>query len=261
MRILILGGTGEGFSLAERLHPVPGIDVISSMAGRTDAPKTPLGRVRRGGFGGPDGLSAYLKAERIAAMIDATHPFASGISKNAASAAAKTGTPVVHIRRPGWKKTAEDRWDEVATVRDAAAAIPAGTGLTFLTTGKMQLHRFAKRHDVPFLARTVGPISTRDKARGLPPQLSFVYDRGPFDLEAERRLLIDHDVKLMVTKNSGGDAAYAKLIAARELGIPVIMVRRPDAPDGICVADADEAMVWLTGLPNVGERLLEGSPV
>jgi len=254
-RILVLGGTGEGFRLAERLAVIPGTDVISSLAGRTPAPKVPVGAVRRGGFGGPDGLTVYLTTERIAAVIDATHPFASRMSRNAALACAAADIPIVHVWRPGWSRAAGDDWREVETITDAAAAIPGDAGLTFLTTGKTQLWAFAGHDDVPFLARVVSPIPSRDRERGLPAQLSFIYDRGPFDLDAERLLLTERGVKLIVTKNSGGDAAYAKLIAARELAIPVIMVRRPDAPDGTCVADADAALAWLTALP--GMNILE----
>lgn len=247
-RILVLGGTGEGFHLAERLAATSGFDVISSLAGRTPAPKVPVGEVRRGGFGGPDGLARYLRRERISAVIDATHPFASRMSLNAASACAAGAVPVVHIWRPGWVRQDGDDWREVDTVAEAAAAIPDKAGLTFLTTGKTRLHAFSKRHDVDFLARVVSPLSSRDKARGLPSRLTFIYDRGPFALDAERRLLEERKVALIVTKNSGGDGACAKLVAAREMDVPVIMVRRPDQPDGTCVVDGEAALCWLTDL-------------
>lgn len=244
-RILILGGTGEGFCLATRLHAAAGIDVVTSMAGRTPAPKVPCGGLRRGGFGGPKGLADYLGRERISAVIDATHPFASRMSQNAALAGNATGIPMIHIWRDGWVRQAEDDWCEVDTIEAAAEALPAHAGTTFLTTGKTQLHCFSARDDVAFLARTVAPVSAVGNIGSLPVNLSFVFDKGPFDLESERKLLAEYDVRWIVSKNSGGDAAYAKILAARERCIPVIMVKRPDAPQGLCVANADAALNWL----------------
>ena len=244
-RILILGGTGEGFRLAEYLHAHPDVDVITSMAGRTPAPKTPAGALRRGGFGGVDGLVSYLRAEGISAMIDATHPFASRMSRNAALAGRAAGIACVHIHRPGWSRAPGDDWHEVACLEDAADALPAGAGATFLTVGKTQLHHFSRRDDVAFLARIVAPLGHDEDVGALPAKLTFVYDKGPFDLESERQLLMRHKIAWIVSKNSGGAAAQGKLVAARELGIPVIMVRRPDAPDGVCVGDGDAAIQWL----------------
>lgn len=243
-RILILGGTGEGFALAETLAGRRGVEVITSMAGMTPAPKTPLGSLRRGGFGGVDGLRAFLGLERIAAVIDATHPFASQMSQNAATACARARVPVVHIWRAGWSPVAGDDWREVASIAEAADALPRRAGPTFLTAGKTQLAPFAHRDDISFVARTVAPLSTAERI-GLPASLTFVHDRGPFDLASERRLLDVHDIAWIVTKNSGGPAAYPKLIAARTRGIPVVMVRRPDAPPGLCVDDAAAALAWL----------------
>ena len=244
-RILILGGTGEGFRIAERLSCDAGIDVVSSMAGRTPAPKVPAGALRRGGFGGPEGLAAYLKTERITAVIDATHPFAAQMSRNAAVAGKSTGVPTVHVWREGWRRQTNDDWREVATMAEAVAVLPKNAGVTFLTTGKTQLHHFAPRRDVAFLARVVAPLRENENIGMLPHDLKWIYSKGPFDVEGERNLLKDHDVQWIVSKNSGGEAAYAKLIVAREAGIPVIMVQRPDAPDGRCVADAVRALEWL----------------
>ena len=244
-RILILGGTGDGFLMAERLSSVSGVDVLTSMAGVTPTPKTPVGRLRRGGFGGPDGLARFLQAESIAAVVDATHPFASQMSQNAALAGSRTGVPTVHIWRDGWSQQPDDCWHEVTGMNEAVAALPKNAGMTFLTVGKTQLHHFRFRNDVSFLARTVSPLAEAETRDGLPPHLTFVHDRGPFDLADERRLLKEHDVQWMVSKNSGGTAAYAKLQAARDLSIPVIMVKRPRAPDGNCVPDVNAALKWI----------------
>ena len=256
VRILILGGTGEGFRLAERLGAWPDTEVISSMAGLTPAPKIPVGQVRRGGFGGVAGLVEFLKAEGICAVIDATHPFASGISQNAALACAEVAVPVIHIMRPSWVRQDGDLWTEVDTIVEAADAVPRNAGLTFLTTGKTQLSAFAHRDDVAFLARVVAPISEGDMSRDVPSRLSYIYDRGPFDIEGETRLLQDRGVELIVTKNSGGDAAYAKLVAAREIGLPVIMVKRPNPPSGNCVNTVDGVLDWLKRRPEIGASLV-----
>lgn len=244
-RILILGGTGEGFSLAAHLDAVNDIDVVTSMAGRTPAPKVPRGAVRRGGFGGPEGLASYLKAERIAAVIDATHPFASRMSRNAAWAGETAGIPVVHVWRTGWERVKGDDWREVDGIEEAVALLPVGAGMTFLTTGKTQLHHFSGRDDVAFLARIVAPLKPAEDVGALPKRLTFIHDRGPFDMERERRVLLENTIEWIVSKNSGGNAAYPKIVAARELGIPVIMIKRPDGPDGVRVPDAAAALIWI----------------
>ncbi len=148
-RILLLGGTGEGFALADTLVSRGDLDVVTSMAGATEMPRLPKGRLRRGGFGGVDGLVRYLREEKITAMIDATHPFAARMSANADAAAAATGVPLVHVWRQPWVAVAGDRWTEVASIEAAAAAIPAGARV-FLTTGRSELAAFAARDDVSF---------------------------------------------------------------------------------------------------------------
>lgn len=244
-RVLILGGSSEGFALAERLADVPGLHVISSLAGRTSVPKRPVGEMRLGGFGGADGLQAYLTAERIAAVIDATHPFARNMTHNAAEAAAAAAVPIVHFWRPEWHRGARDRWIEVDSMADAAAAIPRGATPTFLTTGRTDLSAFAGRGDVRFLARVIEPIRPESPDEIWPAELEFIYDRGPFRYDEERALLVSRGVQCIVTKNSGGAAARAKLDAARDLGLPVVMVRRPPKPAGTHVAGAQEAVDWL----------------
>lgn len=248
-RILLLGGTGEGFALADTLASRGDLDVVTSMAGATEMPRLPKGQLRRGGFGGVDGLVSYLREEKITAMIDATHPFAARMSANADAAAAATGVPLVHVWRQPW--VAGDRWTEVASIEAAAAAIPAGARV-FLTTGRSELSAFAVRDDVWFLARIVQPVERRADEIW-PPQLTFLYDRGPFDEAREAALLEQHRIDVIVSKNSGGAAAYAKLAAARRLGIPVIIVQRPARPQGRCVDNAAEAVAWLDETLSVQE--------
>jgi len=244
-RILILGGTSEGFAIARILGADARFDTISSLAGRTPAPKQPVGKIRRGGFGGVTGLNDYLTANAISIVIDATHPFAHQISRNATFAARRASIPIVHVWRDGWSRCRGDCWHEVDTIEQAADAIPSSARGIFLTTGKTSLGAFANRHDVHFLARIVAPISTDDGILRLPRNLQLICDRGPFRYDDERELLLAHEVSCIVTKNSGGEAARAKLDAARDLGLPVIMVRRPPPPDGPTVATADGALAWL----------------
>ncbi|WP_250005913.1 cobalt-precorrin-6A reductase [Actinoplanes sp. M2I2] len=218
-RVLILGGTSEARALAGSL---PGFSVISSLAGRTSAPRRPAGDVRVGGFGGAGGLAAYLRDQDIDVLVDATHPFAATISANAAEAAAVTGVPLVVLRRPGWSEQAGDAWHRVPDLAGAAALLPRLGHRVFLTTGRQGIGAFAGV-DAWFLARSVEPP---DPPR--PHRLEVLLDRGPFTLEGERRLLAAHRIDVLVSKDSGGPDA--KLVAARERGLPVIMVNRPPAP-------------------------------
>ena len=246
-RLLILGGSAEGFALADALQPRHDLTVTTSLAGVTEAPRTPLGGIRRGGFGGVMGLVSFLRDDRISAIIDATHPFADGISRNAAIAAAKMKVPIIHLWRPAWEQESGDQWTEVDDLEAASAAIPAGKAAVFLTTGRSELAAFAGRSDCTFIARIIQPVEQRP-AETWPEKLKFVYDKGPFDLELERKLLKKHQVRLIVSKNSGGEAAYPKLAAARELGLPVVMVRRPPKPTGRTVATVEAAIKWLEGV-------------
>ncbi|GAB2620484.1 precorrin-6A reductase [Paractinoplanes abujensis] len=223
--MLILGGTSEARALAAAL---PGLTVISSLAGRTSAPRLPVGEVRIGGFGGVDGLVAYLRTERIDVLVDATHPFAAGISHNAAAAAALTGVPLIVLRRPGWTAQDADVWHRVRDLEEAAALLPRLGRRVFLTTGRQGIAAFADV-DAWFLARSVEPPAPPRPAR-----LEVLLDRGPYTLDGERRLLAAHEIDVLVTKDSGGPDA--KLTAARERGIPVVVVNRPATP-----ATANEA--------------------
>jgi precorrin-6A/cobalt-precorrin-6A reductase len=227
-RLLILGGTGDAVELADRAIELPGLEVITSLAGRTSAPKHLVGNVRIGGFGGEAGLIAYLQTEQIDLIIDATHPFAARISRNAATAATKVGIPRLMLIRPEWVRSPEDNWIEVESVEAAVQAIPASAERIFVTIGRQQLAPFASLTDKWCLMRSIDPPNANSS---LPPG-KLLLDRGPFSLERERQLLIDYRIQAIVSKNSGGDATYAKIIAARELGLPVVMVQRPIIPEG-----------------------------
>jgi precorrin-6A/cobalt-precorrin-6A reductase len=240
-RLLILGGTGDAMQLAQRAIDLPGLEVITTLAGRTNNPKTVAGSVRIGGFGGEAGLVDYLKTENIDLIVDATHPFAAQISWHVAGAATEVGIPWLMLVRPAWTRSAEDNWIEVESIEAAVAAIPASAERIFVTIGRQQLAQFARLTDRWCLMRSIDPP---DPSIPLPPG-KLLLDRGPFSLEGERELLREYRIQAIVSKNSGGDATYAKIIAARELGLPVVMVQRPIVPEGDRVADVSGAIEWL----------------
>jgi precorrin-6A/cobalt-precorrin-6A reductase len=241
IRVLILGGTGDAAKLAARVATIPGIEAITSLAGRTREPSIPLGNSRVGGFGGADGLASYLRQMKIDLLIDATHPFATQISFNAATAATEVGIPRLMLNRPPWEKVSGDRWIEVESVTAAATALETQAQRVFLTVGRQELEAFAHLERIWFLMRMIDP-PTPDT---LIPQGILLCDRGPFVLDQEREILIHHSIDTIVSKNSGGDATYAKIIAARELGMKVVMVNRPATPLGEQVSDVDSAVAWL----------------
>ncbi|MFJ4777226.1 cobalt-precorrin-6A reductase [Streptomyces sp. NPDC088762] len=256
--VLILGGTTEARRLAEALagpaapggSPGPGAGaagprtaprVTTSLAGRVSAPVLPPGETRIGGFGGPAGLAAWIGAHRVTHLVDATHPFAERMSFNAAGAAALSGVPLLALRRPGWTPGPGDDWTFADSLADAATLLPRLGTRAFLTTGRMGLHTFAHLTDTWFLVRSVDP-----PAAPVPPRLEVLLDRGPFTLDDERALLARHRIDVLVTKDSGGSATSPKLTAAREAGIPVLVVRRPAVPQGVAEADSVEAALnWL----------------
>lgn len=232
--MLILGGTAEAAALARALE---GVEVVTSLAGRTRAPAALPGRVRVGGFGGAQGLAAYLEAEGIDALIDATHPFAARISANAAEAVRLRPTPRLMLVRPEWTPQPGDRWTLVPSIAAAAGAVPEGAR-AFLAIGRQELAPFAARADAWFLIRSVEPPDGP-----LPPHHAVVTGRGPFRVEDEAALLTSHRIRVLVAKNSGGDDA--KLVAARRLGLPVVLVERPAPPPGERVGTVDEAVNWV----------------
>jgi precorrin-6A/cobalt-precorrin-6A reductase len=241
MHVLILGGTTEGRRLAERLHAAGTARVTSSLAGRVATPRMPPGEVRVGGFGGAEGLARWLREHEVGAVIDATHPFAGTISFNAALAAAEAHVPLLALRRPGWASADGDDWHPVGSLAEAADRAAALGSRVFLTTGRMGLASFAHIRDAWFLVRSV------DAPEGAcPPRMDVLLDRGPFTLDGERELLRRHRIDVLVTKDSGGAATAPKLTAAREAGVPVVIVRRPPVPDGVPVAAGpEEAAAWL----------------
>ncbi|MBB4893169.1 precorrin-6A/cobalt-precorrin-6A reductase [Streptomyces olivoverticillatus] len=246
--ILILGGTTEARQLAAELAADPALRVTSSLAGRVAEPRLPAGQVRIGGFGGPEGLAKWLREQQVDALIDATHPFAGTISFNAARAAADVHVPLLAVRRPGWVPEPGDAWHDVASLDEAARALPALGERVFLTTGRMGLGAFAHLDALWFLVRSVdapeGPV---------PPRMEVVLDRGPFTLDGERELLRRHRIDVLVTKDSGAAATSAKLAAAREAGVPVVVVRRPPVPEGVSVASGvAEAVRWLRAAGRTG---------
>ncbi|KAM3093062.1 cobalt-precorrin-6A reductase [Phormidesmis sp. 146-35] len=252
-RVLILGGTGDAAELAAIASQLDKVEVISSLAGRTQQPIAPIGSVRVGGFGGEAGLLAYLQEYQVNYLIDATHPFAAQISWNAAAAATRANIPHLMLVRPAWQKKSadlsetsakEDRWLEVDRIEAAVTLLEKQTGRIFLTIGRQQLAPFARLQHLWFLMRSIDPPDPT-----LPlPQGKMLYDRGPFTLEQERKLIIDYNINLIVSKNSGGNATYAKVIAAREMGIPMIMINRPAMPSVTQVSTVNEALNWLKNI-------------
>ncbi len=238
-RVLLLGGTGEARRLAQRLVD-DGVAVVSSLAGRVADPVLPPGEVRVGGFGGAAGLVAWLQEHPVAAVVDATHPFAAAISANAAEAAAITGVPLLRLQRPGWSPQPGDDWRWADSLAGAAEAV-TGFRHVFVTTGRQGLAAFAglTAHCV---VRSVDPPDPP-----LPPRTTVVLARGPFTVDEERSLMTEHGIDVVVTKDSGSHMTEAKLSAARQLGIPVVLVRRPAAPSGVAlVATVDEAREWIS---------------
>ncbi len=237
-RVLILGGTAEARALAAELV-ARGVHVITSLAGRVGNPRLPAGEVRQGGFGGPNGLAAWLRAECSDALVDATHPFAARMTASAAEAAALAGVPLLALRRPGWREGPGDAWERVASLHDAAALLTAPMRV-FLTTGRRSLPVFAPVTGVWFLARSVDPPEPP-----IPGNVQVILDRGPYTVEGERVLIRGHRLDVLVTKDSGGAMTTAKLTAARELGLRVIMVDRPALPPGVpVVCTVEEAFSW-----------------
>ncbi|MET8825520.1 cobalt-precorrin-6A reductase [Streptomyces sp. NPDC004610] len=244
MHVLILGGTTEARLLAEALAavPLPALRVTNSLAGRVAAPRTPPGALRVGGFGGADGLAVWLREHAVSALVDATHPFAGTISHNAARAAARTRIPLLALRRPGWRPVEGDDWHEAGSLAEAAGLLPALGRRVFLTTGRMGLAAFADAPDpLWFLVRSVDPPEPPHPAR-----MHTLLDRGPFTLDGERELLRRYGIDVVVTKDSGGAATAPKLTAAREAGLPVVVVRRPPVPEGTrVVTEVGRAVDWV----------------
>jgi precorrin-6A/cobalt-precorrin-6A reductase len=239
-RILILGGTGDAAQVIQQLAALPQVETIASLAGRTPKPNIPsVGEVRMGGFGGVPGLVAFLRDEKIDLLVDATHPFAAQISSNAAQAASTVGIPRVLLNRPGWEKQATDRWIEVADHTAAASILPGLADRIFLTIGRQELAAFADLTQLWFLMRMITPPDPPI------PSGEVILQQGPFSVDDEMALMRAYRVGAIVSKNSGGAATYAKIIAARELDLPVVMIPRPALPTGDVASDVAAIVAWV----------------
>ncbi|WP_237480500.1 cobalt-precorrin-6A reductase [Lichenibacterium dinghuense] len=223
MRLLILGGTTEASALARALAGRDGVAPVLSLAGRTRNPALPPIPHRIGGFGGAEGLADHLRRERVDAVVDATHPFAARISAHAVLASAAAGVPLLAFTRPSWRPRPGDRWTAVADLDAAAAALGPARTSALLTVGRLGLAHFRAAPQHRYVIRTIDPPDPAE----LPPDHALVFDRGPFALDGEIALMRREGVEAVVTKNSGGAAAAAKLDAARALGLRVIAVDRP----------------------------------
>lgn len=240
-KVLILGGTGEARALADALVQRGECLPVTSLAGRTRLPMLPGGAVRHGGFGGAEGLAAYLEAENIAMVVDATHPFAEQISHHAAQAAKASGVPRLVLLRPPWQAIDGDKWVDVASTTEAASSLPAIGRRVFLGIGRQDLQAFAAVRDVWFLIRSIEAAGSNAPMANA----TYIRARGPFSRDMEMALFRQHRIDCLVTRNAGGDATYAKIAAARELALPVLMIGRPPAPPGEQVGSVNQALTWI----------------
>ena len=239
MRVLLLGGTTEASQLARALNDAR-VDAIFSYAGRTESPVAQPLPTRVGGFGGVAGLQAWLQAQRITHVVDATHPFAAQMSGNAVQACTAAGAPLLAFERPAWVAQAGDQWEYVADIAGAVAALPQTPARVFLAIGRQHLLPFARCAQHHYLLRLV------DAVPNLPlPHAQVVIARGPFTVDGDRALLQQHGITHVVAKNSGGSGAAAKLEAARALGVPVIMISRPEIAERSTAATVAQVMEWL----------------
>ena len=248
--ILILGGTADAKRLAEKLATRGEFDVVLSLAGRTANPAEQPVPVRIGGFGGAEGLAEYLRAAKADLLIDATHPFAARISRNAAAAAKTAGVPILALRRPQWQAQPGDRWTLVDDAEGAVRALGEKPRRVFLAVGRQEVAPFEAAPQHTYLVRSVDPV---DPPLAVP-HASYLLARGPFPEAEERALLIEQGIDAIVAKNSGGEATYGKIAAARALGIEVVLIKRPDLPD-IPAADSIEALLaMIDHLPAPAEK-------
>jgi precorrin-6A/cobalt-precorrin-6A reductase len=241
LRVLILGGTADANRLAEAVANDPRIDAVLSYAGRTENPTPLLISWRVGGFGGIDGLVAYLRAENIARVVDATHPFAARISAHAIAACAVAGVPLLALERPPWQRAPLDHWIEVDDLAAAAEALGTAPRRVFLGIGRQYLQTFAAHSQHAYLVRLVDPPRAP-----LPlPDAEVIVARGPFDRAGDRAMLTSYRTEIVVARNAGGNSASAKIEAARDLVLPVVMVRRPLIPAREKVETVAEVLRWL----------------
>ena len=241
MNLLILGGTTEATALARALAGDARFSATLSLAGVTRRPASQPIPIRVGGFGGVLGLVNYLQQHRIRALVDATHPFAAQMTAHAIAAVRQTGTPLLVVLRPAWRPTAGDRWTMVESMDAAATMLGTVPRRVLLTVGRKDLVPFRAAPWHHYVLRSVDP----PPAEALPPHVTVIAARGPFALVDEERLLRDERIDVVVTKNSGGSATAGKLAAARDLGLPVVMLARPPLPQTDTVGSVGEVMAWL----------------
>lgn len=239
MRALILGGTRDANLLADAIAHA-GLDAVYSYGGRTRAPADQKLPTRIGGFGGPGGLADYIREAAITHVVDATHPFAAEISRNAVAACAETRTPLLALERAPWARTDGDNWIEVADIEAAVAALPEARARAFLAIGRQHIAPFGKRPQHAYTLRFVDPPEGP-----LPFDADVIVSRGPFTYEAELDMMRTRGIAWIVARNSGSDGARAKIDAARTLGLPVILLSRPKLPERLQVESVGEVMHWL----------------
>lgn len=248
-KVLLLGGTSEASALT-RLLAAKGIATTLSYAGRTENPRPQPVPVRIGGFGGVAGLANYLRDHRVTHLVDATHPFAATMSAHAVAAARLAGVAHVALTRPAWEPVPEDRWTHVAGIDAAVAALAGPARRILLALGRMHVKAFVAQPQHHYLLRFVD-------APARPPALprhDLIVDRGPFTAEADSRLMQRHAIDLVVCKNAGGTGAEAKLVAARRLGLPVLMIDRPAVPDRAEVYRPEDVLTWLGHAAGPGDE-------
>lgn len=246
--ILILGGTTEARLLGQQLATRADIRVTLSLAGRTASPAAQFVPVRRGGFGGVAGLTRYLREHDVIALIDATHPYAPTISDHALRSALESRIPVLALRRPAWTSVEGDQWIDVKDAQDAVEVLGSTPRNVFLALGRQDLAAFGRAPQHHYLIRSVDPV---EPPLGVP-HARYIQERGPFDEAAELALLRTHAIDVIVAKNSGAQATYGKIAAARILGIPVMLLRRPPDADMPAVATVALAMQWLDHVLGTG---------
>lgn len=239
IKILILGGTSEASALASAVAK-RGLPAIFSYAGRVNSPKSQPLPTRIGGFGGVSGLVAFLAQQRITHIVDATHPFAAQMSTNVLAAAAQCGVKAIALTRPAWRPIDGDQWQSVASIDEAVSALAGPPQRVLLAIGRMHLAAFAAQPQHHYVLRLVDQPNS-------PPLSDYtaVIDRGPFTLEGDLALLENQRIERIVCKNAGGEGAASKLTAARRLGLPVVMIERPQLPSRLEAHTVDDVMSWL----------------
>jgi precorrin-6A/cobalt-precorrin-6A reductase len=236
-RILLIGGTEEARQLNEILADRPGLELFTSLAGRTKNPAPLKGHVVSGGFGGDAGLTRFLSQNRIQCVVDASHPFAAKMTQTAARVCQRKKVSYLRFQRPLWVAGSADYWVQVPSI-DKAVEAAADHARIFLSVGRQELAPFTVLKDRFFLVRSIEGVSFEP----VECETFFIRQRGPFSVPDEKKLLKHHKIDVIVTKNSGGLSTYAKIVAARELRLPVIMIDRPDLPNVMTLSSIDEVI-------------------